>query len=116
MLDLITKAMDSCFEIWDRDCSFMFLMFFLGEETSSFFSRQNVENLGIRKSQLPNWVARWIFEPWSDTEISMKDIYQIMIFWQRTFSFSPETVTVCSTTTFSPFSPRGILFTTANSD
>ena len=112
----MTKAIDSCFEIWDRDCSFMFLIFFLEEETSSFFSRQNVENLGIRKSQLPNWVARWIFEPWSDTEISMKDIYQIMIFWQRTFCFSPETVTVCSTTTFSPFSPRGILFTTANSD
>lgn len=29
---LITKAIDSCFEIWERDCSFMFLIFFLGRK------------------------------------------------------------------------------------
>ena len=49
----------------------MFLMFFLRSKAVKRRElEQHFENLGIRNSQLPNWVAMWMLEPWSETEIS----------------------------------------------
>ena len=49
----------------------MFLMFFLRSKAVKRRElEQHLENLGIRNSQLPNWVAMWMLEPWSETEIS----------------------------------------------
>ena len=50
----------------------MFLMFFLRSKAVKRRElEQHFENLGIRNSQLPNWVAMWMLEPWSETEISV---------------------------------------------
>ena len=49
----------------------MFLMFFLRSKAVKRREvEQHFENLGIRNSQLSNWVAMWMLEPWSETEIS----------------------------------------------
>ena len=49
----------------------MFLMFFLRSKTVKRRQlEQHFANLGIRNSQLPNWVAMWMLEPWSETDIS----------------------------------------------
>ena len=60
----------------------MFLMFFLRSKAVKRRQlEQHFENLGIRNSQLPNWVAMWMLEPWSETEISaLEDNDMLTIF------------------------------------
>ena len=61
----------------------MFLMFFLRSKAVKRRQlEQHFENLGIRNSQLPNWVAMWMLEPWSETEISaLEDNDMLTIFF-----------------------------------
>ena len=61
----------------------MFLMFFLRSKAVKRRELElHFENLGIRNSQLPNWVAMWMLEPWSETEISaLEDNDMLTIFF-----------------------------------
>ena len=66
----------------------MFLMFFLRSKAVKMRElEQHFENLGIRNSQLPNWVAMWMLEPWSETEISaMEDndmLTKVFFVWNQ---------------------------------